>query len=67
MKETKRVRFLLPNDGGNCYPIDEPMGVEHLHKQVDMLIGTQVDTLCWNLGLPGAYRYDTMVSTRWGQ
>ena len=67
MKETKRVRFLLTNDGGNCYPIDEPMGVEHLHKQVDMLIGTEVDTLCWNLGLPGAYRYDTKVSTRWGQ
>ena len=61
------MRFVYNNDGGGCYAVDEPMDVLHLQQQVDMLVGTQVDTLCWNIGLPGAYRYDTKVSTRWGQ
>ena len=57
----------MTNDGGGCWVVDEPMGIDHLHNQVDMLVGTQVDTLCWNVGPPGGYRYDTKVSTRYGQ
>ena len=67
MVEGKTVRFLLTNDGSSLLAIDDPVSVEHLQKQVDMLVGTQVDTLCWNLGISGAYRYDTRASTRWGQ
>jgi len=67
MEPKQQVRFLFNNDGCSCYVIDEPMDVKHLQNQVDFLVGTQVDTLCWNLGLPGAYRYDTRVSTRWGE
>ena len=61
------MRMLLTNDGASLLAVDEPAGVEHLQKQVDMLVGTRVDTLCWNLGISGASRYDTRASTRWGQ
>ncbi len=59
-------RLILNNDSGEFYAFDEPMEVGHLHRQVDMLVGTGVDTLAWNIGIPGAYRYDTKASTRWG-
>ena len=67
MATERHVRFLMTNDGGSPWSVDEPMSIEHMHNQVDMLVGTRVDTLCWSLGLPGAFRYDTRVSTRWGQ
>ena len=59
-------RLIFNNDSGEFYEFDEPMGIEHLHNQVDMLVGTAVDTLAWHIGVPGAHRYDTKVSTRWG-
>ena len=59
-------RLILNNDSGDFYEFDEPMSIEHLHNQVDMLVGTAVDTLAWHIGVPGAHRYDTKVSTRWG-
>ena len=60
------ARLILNNNSGEFYAFDEPMDVAHLHRQVDMLVGTGVNTLAWNIGVPGAYRYDTKVSTRWG-
>ena len=60
------LRFLITNDGMYTYAIDEP-DVEYLHRQVDVLVGTHVDTLCWNVGHTGAYWYDTKVGARWGQ
>ena len=60
------LRLIVNNDSGEFYVFDEPMDIEHLYHQVDMLVGTGVDTLAWNIGVPGAYRYDTKVSTRWG-
>ncbi len=60
------ARLILNNDSGEFYVFDEPMEIEHLYQQVDMLVGTGADTLTWNIGVPGAYRYDTKVGTRWG-
>ena len=64
-REQRLKRFLMTNDGMYAYTIDEP-DVSYLHKQVDVLVGTQVDTLCWNVGHTGAYWYDTKVGTPWG-
>ena len=59
------VRFISTNDG-SCIAFRQPLTVEHLQRQVDVLVDTQVDTLCYSIGLPGAYEYDTKVGTRWG-
>ncbi len=59
------MRFILTCDG-SCVAFRDPLTVEHLQKQVDVLVDTQVDTLCYNIGLPGAYEYATKVGTRYG-
>lgn len=64
--ERGTVRFLMNNDGMHPYAVDVP-ALEHLHRQVDVLVGTQVDTLCWNVGHTGAWWYDTKVDARWGE
>ena len=61
----KTVRFVSTCDG-SCIAFRDPLTVEHLQRQVDVLVDTQVDTLCYSVGLPGAYEYDTKVGTRWG-
>ncbi len=48
------MRFISTNDG-SCIVFMDPLTVEHLQNQVDVLLDTQVDTLCYTVGLPGAY------------
>jgi hypothetical protein len=60
------VRFISTSDG-SCIAFHDSLTVEQLQRQVDVLIETQVDTLCYTIGLPGAYEYDTKVGTRFGQ
>ena len=61
-----RQRVIVVDDTGWLCLAEEPISDQFITAHVDLLVGTGVDTLCWNLGLTGGYRYPTRVDTVYG-
>lgn len=67
IEDWKKRRVVVVDDNGWLCLAEEPVSPEFVTAHVDVFVGSGVDTLCWNLGLTGAYRYPTRVETTYGE